>query len=180
MFVNTEWTAKFNKIKLAKSDKKELNCGIKNVSHSIYHRSIQTKRRIFKANIRYTVLTAFFFLNQFHWISMTNTCTVVCVLVEIQQFAKISSNFCFAQWVWVCKMLQSMKNTYTWVSICICLRICISCRVSISHTGLNRHGFHCESSRLYDGVVCVSANAMSVEYAVWAIDARHEHIFVSK
>lgn len=148
------------------------------MSHSIYHRSIQTKRRISKANIRYTVLTAFFF-NQFHWISMTNPFidVCVCVLVEIQQFAKISSNFCFAQWVWVCKMLQSMKNTYTWVSICMCR---VYCSHWIAHTGLNKHGFHCESSRLYDGIVCVSANAMSVEYAMWAIDARHEHIFVWK
>lgn len=137
MFVSTEWAPKFNKIKLAKSNKIELNwsSSIKNVSNSIYHRSIQTKRRISKANIRYTVLTAFFF-NQFHWISMTNPFIDVCEfwlkynnLLKFHQIFVLLNEFecvrCCNQW----KIpIHEFPSVFVYEYI--------SCRVSIAHTGL--------------------------------------------
>lgn len=122
------------------------------MSHPIYHRSIQTKRRISKANIRYTVLTAFFSqpipLN-FH--DKYNKLICVCVfwlkynnLQKFHQIFVLLNEFecvrCCNQW----KIpIHEFKSVFVYEYI--------SYRVSIAHTGLNRHGFHCKSSRLYDG-----------------------------
>lgn len=132
MFVSIEWAPKFIKIKLAKSNKKELNWSfsIKNVSHSIYHRSIQTKRRISKANIRYTVLTAFFFSTnsiEFPWQIHSLMC--VCVfwlkynnLLKFHQIFVLLNEFecvrCCNQWKIPIHEFQSV------------------CAVCIAHTGL--------------------------------------------